>query len=590
MDGDRNDIDQLLGELPEAVQDYLFSPDNVALNEKVLDRNNISVSKEGEYFLIVRRLFARDLPLSGLAGECKEKFAVDDAAAKKTAMDIAGYRLLPLDTYLGDVDGYIRSLGGDPNAYPPLRIQVEERTSEEAIKDVVGPTIPAVSHRLKGRMHDVVRSYLTGVRTEEQLYEILSRSEKIGGVGLSPDDAKRIAEDAKEEKHTVVIKEEKEEKEQEGSASAAIPDSATAESRDPGKKKKETFATILPEDEEEIEEARRKLPQDAVAKSEVTDQKIKRSVEELYLASGIVPPTEEMQNRLRKIIEKRLRDVRDQLETLEILAQPKELGGMSLSQNDARRLILLIENKLKDVHSMHEKAQAAEKRKWVEKEAVAAVKRVENEKDEEKMKREEAFHSVVSRSKKARAVLGGLPSKPSPKPAPVPGQPPLKLPVIPAAKVPVPAPPVSPAPKSAPLPKPPATIVRPAVTPSMLKQAMRPKVQDVKFTPKLTGPFEEIQKTTLEDFRRLSKDPNEAVLKIKDKIDLQAEESFDKKMKAVAAWNTSEVYKIYLEMMKEALEGKPMERVITEREAAKKPALRQEEINALIQLGTKLRY
>jgi len=207
----------------------------------------------------------------------------------------------------------------------------------------------------------------------------------------------------------------------------------------------------------------------------------------------------------------------------------------------------------------------------------------------DKKKQDEAFRSVVAKSKKAQKVVGGVPPKPAPKLPPPPGQPPPKLPVIEKAKVPVPAPPVQSSPKTQ-TAKPPATIVRPAIQPRILKPAIRPMVQDVKFTPKLTGPFEEIQKTTLEDFRRLSKDPKEAVLKIKDKIDLQAEESFDDRTKAISAWNTSEVYKVYLEMMKEALEGKPMEQVIALRNEAKKPALTKEEMNAIVELGVKLRY
>lgn len=593
----REELDKKIRALPEPVQDYIFDEERAVWNDKVIDGTGMDDDEVPILLRLENELFVKEVTLTGLEAQVRERFGYGAEKAKALALAIAGYQLLPLDTYLGDVDGYIHSLGGDPSVYPDLRIVVEERTTEEAVQDVVGTNAESVSHRIRTRLHDVIKSFLAGIRTEEQLYEILTRSEKIGGVGLSADVARKIVSDTKEEKRTVSINDDKPASERKKPIPApkivaSVPDDAAQAPPPPPpppKKPADTFVTILPEDEEEIEAIRKNLPAETVAKSKNTDQKIKASVEELYLASGIIPPTDELKARLKKIIENRLRDIRDQLETLEALAQPKELGGMSLSQTDARRVISLIENKLKSVHSMHEKVVAAEKRKWVESEAVHAIKRVEDEKAEEEKKREEAFRSVVAKSKKAQKVVGGVPPKPAPKLPPAPGQPPAKLPVIPKAKAPIPAPPPQPVPKPRPA-KPPATIVRPAIRPPVPKPIMRPKVQDVKFAPKLTGPFEEIQKTTLEDFRRLSKDPKEAALKIKDKIDLQAEESFDNKTKAISAWNTSEVYKVYLEMMKEALEGKPMEQVIAARNEAKKPALTQEEMNAIVDLGIKLRY
>ena len=57
---------------------------------------------------------------------------------------------------------------------------------------------------------------------------------------------------------------------------------------------------------------------------------------------------------------------------------------------------------------------------------------------------------------------------------------------------------------------------------------------------KLTGPVEELRAITLVDFRRLSRDPSEAAMKIKDKIDLLTGESFEKRSAGIAAWTASE--------------------------------------------------
>ena len=120
--------------------------------------------------------------------------------------------------------------------------------------------------------------------------------------------------------------------------------------------------------------------------------------------------------------------------------------------------------------------------------------------------------------------------------------------------------------------------------------ALKPVMTDVKSSVSTaTGPVEELRTTSLEDFRRLSKDPKEAILKIRDKIDLLGEESFTKRSQGIAAWNQSSVYRLYMEMMGEALQGKTLEEVMTSRQAGKRPCLTKEEIDALIRLGVALR-
>ena len=89
-----------------------------------------------------------------LASTLMTRLTLDGATAEKLAVDIAGYRLLPLDKWLGDISGYIRSHGGDPAAYPAERVKMIERTRDEAATEVVhderwlavdgpGPSFPA---------------------------------------------------------------------------------------------------------------------------------------------------------------------------------------------------------------------------------------------------------------------------------------------------------------------------------------------------------------------------------------------------------------------------------------------------------------
>jgi hypothetical protein len=117
-------------------------------------------------------------------------------------------------------------------------------------------------------------------------------------------------------------------------------------------------------------------------------------------------------------------------------------------------------------------------------------------------------------------------------------------------------------------------------------------IQDVKApaSVRLTGPVAELRDTALIDFRRLSKDPVEACLKIKDKIDLLLHESYEKRTEAIRAWNDSEVYQTYLGLMREALEGRPLPQVVADRQAKGEPTLTVDEVKAVAELSRKLRY
>jgi hypothetical protein len=104
------------------------------------------------------------------------------------------------------------------------------------------------------------------------------------------------------------------------------------------------------------------------------------------------------------------------------------------------------------------------------------------------------------------------------------------------------------------------------------------------------GPVGELRSITLKDFRRLSKEPAEATLKIKDKIDLLEEQSFTLKAQGVTAWQDSEVNRLYLEVLRNSLDGKPVNEVIADREKNNLPTVTQKEFEAIMELNGKLRF
>jgi hypothetical protein len=134
---------------------------------------------------------------------------------------------------------------------------------------------------------------------------------------------------------------------------------------------------------------------------------------------------------------------------------------------------------------------------------------------------------------------------------------------------------------------------RPVSTPPILKKIPdhKPRLDGVKFSPKLVGPLEELSNMTLIDFRRLGDTPRTMTVEIKERIDLLEKDSYGKKLAGVEAWHRSEVNRFYRLLGQTAMtEGKSVETIISERLAEGKPTLSVEEFNAVMELNREIRY
>ncbi len=144
--------------------------------------------------------------------------------------------------------------------------------------------------------------------------------------------------------------------------------------------------------------------------------------------------------------------------------------------------------------------------------------------------------------------------------------------------------------QAAPRPTPVVPTLSDVSVPPSVGEAKIP-MADVKYVHKLASPVEELRMMGLVDFHRLSSDPGQAVLKIQDKIELLKGESYEKMVEGVKAWRESAVNKLYMALSGEALRmGKSVASVAEAWKAAGKETLTTEEVKAIIQLNTLLRF
>lgn len=102
------------------------------------------------------------------------------------------------------------------------------------------------------------------------------------------------------------------------------------------------------------------------------------------------------------------------------------------------------------------------------------------------------------------------------------------------------------------------------------------------------GPVEELGLLAIEDFRHLSKDPEEAAQKVFQKIELLGDESLELKAEAIKRWKKSPIYSEYLAIGQHSMEGgKSIEEVINAKEVSQ---MNMKEFEAISDLNKSLQF
>lgn len=466
-------------------------------------------------------------------------------------------------------------------------------------------------YNLQERFAEIIEAYSRDVRDKFETKSTLMRQVDQGGLGLTLEQADLII------KLIGDIKLQKQTRSEERRPSAKIeplPPRGVIREKILEPIKKSTSAlppgvaefVFSPADEEEILAAQEKLPKTSVGLKPAEANKV---IKEIIVASG-VSLSLEAREKLEGILWTHLRDIRDGFETKETLVGAAGPAGIPLKPDEVEKILVLAREKFQ---------QLSEKNKQAE------LKKIKVVEEEEKIKLGEIKEKTVSEIKNKMDARWQEITRKTASPMDVPDElvaPPMgmrvkaagELPKIsktpPLMERPVPSvsaltekeTPVVPLQrKKSPFDLPeeekpkPLQIFKPASPPQIRRlvplRDNRPRLDDVKYVPKLVGPVEELRDMTLVDFRRLSADPVFAAAKIKEKIALLEKETFTKRIAGIKAWQESEVNKLYLEIGRESLQkGLPVDKIIVGRQTAGQPILSIEEYKAIMELNRALRY
>lgn len=278
-----------------------------------------------------------------------------------------------------------------------------------------------------------------------------------------------------------------------------------------------------------------------------------------------------LRSRLEALVVTRFRGVRDASEVSAHMKRDATQGGLSMTPEEIERVMVVVEDRFARISKellFQEKGRVLEGLSQetsgrAQKQASAGDMR-EYETNQWYEKRFERQPQPPAPSAPAKALPPSPPSQGGVKPEP-------SLPLVKRETEGVKA------------PLPPAEVAIAAPAP-------RPTMQDAVYTPRLLGPIEELKSLTFEEFRRLARDPKEAVRRIQDKIRLLEEEDYTQRAAAIAAWRGSAPVKKYLGITRVMFEQGIGPEAAVAAQGKEPDALTLEEYNAIMDLQNSLRY
>jgi hypothetical protein len=490
------------------------------------------------------------------------------------------------------------------------RWQEEEKTAfdpQVLVDEVLNKAgLEFTDQQLKNRFDNAVYSWLKDKSDDEELKDTLTKSQKVGGIEL-PEDAFTML-------YNLLVEKKAQTKAKNIDTARVIADyEATHQVRE-----------ILPSEPAQViigEEIMKKYSPANFANEFLT--KINYQLKDNIL-----------KKRFSEAILSWLKEVRDLSELKDMLTKSEKIGGIGMPEqifNQLQDLLLAKKEELKkekiDINKIIADYQAGQKSEIVmppevseeEIDVAAKVEKVAGPKEKptgqevtidqllkekglpyEELAAKEAIKRQLGERERVTEVQGELAKEITAKEEFLESKEEIELPVVPA-KEQIPLPPVLPAqPKPAmtapaPLgPQVPVSKAAPAETKFEVKQPLirktmpevRPRVEDVKFTSQLVGPIDELAVLKIEDFRRLAKEPEIAAKKIMAKLELLEEESLTKKAEGIKALKSSPLYKVYSDIMNQAIkEGKSIEQVTEEN-----PIITMAEFKAIMELNKSLKY
>jgi hypothetical protein len=487
-------------------------------------------------------------------------------------------------------------------ATPYYRVYTKPLTFAGAAHEIALMSGIQLTNQSQERIRDIFMSRLKGIRSDKQAEEQLMRTSDLGGVGAKSEaaaaavaamsDIARRAELMMEDEYATWLN----------------------KSLHPPAPVVQTAAQIEEtEEEKEIRDIVARMPQGEQDSATALASSIRAVLDRLSWK----PDDPYLQRRLTNMVSTRLRDVRSRNEFFMKLMRDVKVGGLGMERKIAER----VTGEVEQGYAEFRDRIAAEEKTKLDAQILEQERKIEERKRREAEERQQWYEKKVAAKKQTeeegRRVLQRF------KVAARGLTPPIEHPVeekdralekaafgelVPASNVRVvgqtspvvaggrvsdrgvvtPEVPARPQPQ----------VVKVSTKTAEFQRAtdgQRPKLDDVAFSvdakaTRLTGPLEQIGGMTLAQFRRIAKTPDASAKRIEDQVALLANESFERRVQGIQAWQRSPLQMMYLKLLAEAFRnGRPVKTLAEEKAKAGIESLTPDELEAVVKLNGVLR-
>ncbi|MCH7492675.1 hypothetical protein IID19_03765 [Patescibacteria group bacterium] len=365
------------------------------------------------------------------------------------------------------------------------------------------------------------------------------------------------------------------------------------------------ISLMEPDDEKEIAKQVSKLKNLVAQPGLDLPVAISTAIEKIIHQNNLRFDDEVMLKRFSKVLESRLRSIRNSIETKEVLSRQKKIGGLAMTEEVAQKVISSVEEEAESLY-----------RTGLTKDQI----------DKAKEKKDEARRTVADGTdQKITPMFVEAPPAFVPRPGGAVHNKEQSVVSKPAVKnneenteilaesikqeikevsqkredavpqeMPKSIPPAMPATKPSVIEddhelygKPDEEM--PRITPVRQIDKQRPHMADIKQPIQVVGPVDELGQTDIKEFRRLGTNPQDAAEKIVEKIDLLEEESWPMRMDGIAAWKKSPLNKLYVSIGRQSMDSsKIIQEVINQLSQSGQPHLLMEEFLAINEINHKL--
>ncbi len=172
------------------MQRLLDHEENTQINMAIETKNGLSKEQGDRMMSVIRKIILKTIAPAGLVATIKKDISLGEDQAKKLGLDLLGRRFLPMQWYIGNVEGLIRGLGGHveeylaeaKKLYPEVyqASSVATVTPTVAVPAAVTPAQPAVQPSASSSLLDNLEERLTTFKGRaEVLLRMTALSQRI---------------------------------------------------------------------------------------------------------------------------------------------------------------------------------------------------------------------------------------------------------------------------------------------------------------------------------------------------------------------------------------------------------------------------